>query len=134
MSVTMRGLIAAAVLFAAAPAAAADDVDHQVTERVRVVYATPALDSAIEFYLRDGQAAAFRTRGQLGMLSIAVRNLSGSNLTLEYQVDWYDADGFPINAVSGWQTLLLTPNQERDVRSVAQEPGAQSARITVRAR
>jgi len=106
--------------------------DYQITERVRVVYASPDMEKAVEIYLPAEQPRAIRSRGQLGMLSVAIRNRVNQSLRLEYKVDWFDEEGFPINAVGGWQTLLLSPNQESNLRSVAQEPGAASARITMR--
>lgn len=106
--------------------------DQFVGERLRIVFASRGLDKAIEFYLPPPQTKAFRERGGLGMISLAVRNLTEYPIKLEYKVDWTDNEGFPMNAVAGWQALIMSPNQEVSLRSAAQEQGAYSARLSVR--
>ena len=95
--------------------------------RLKVVYASAAAEQAVVV-----SGPMFRPVGNFMMMNVKAQNVLSAPVQLEYKVEWYDEQGFPLKGVSGWQTLFLSPNQEEDVRVAGQKQGAYSARITVR--
>lgn len=96
-------------------------------ERLEVVYASPQAEAALSI-----TQPMFRPVGNFMMMNVKARNVSAAPARFEYKVDWYDETGFPLKGVGGWQTLILSPNQEEDLRVAGQTRGAYRARLTVR--
>lgn len=71
--------------------------------------------------------------GPLTRARIDVRSLTLSRtLNLEYQVQWRDVDGFPVNSMSAWQRFTLQPEQIERIDSVGKVQEAEGFRLTIR--
>ena len=96
-------------------------------ERLEVIYASAEAETMVTV-----TNPMFRPVGNFMMMNVKAQNVSTVAARFEYKVDWYDQEGFPLKGVSGWQTLILSPNQVEDLRVAGQVKGAYRARVTVR--
>jgi uncharacterized protein YcfL len=76
----------------------------------------------------------FRTRQAGDRLQIGFDfvNRLGTDLSMQWSVDWFDADGFSISTGSEWQALYLAARAAYPVTITAPSPKAASWRIHVR--
>lgn len=114
--------LSAALAFLGAGAAQ----EPAAAERLSIVYASPDFQDRFQLY-----APNFVERGMV-LFNMKIRNVTEQQRSVEYRMDWYDQDQLSMPGVTGWQNLNLGPGQEVDIRAASQQPGAVTARITLR--
>lgn len=101
--------------------------DNGAPSRAELVTGSARLEGRVEL-----GPARFRKAGVLTRAQVRVRNLTETRFTLEYKVDWRDADGFEVTTARSWHRFTLTPHQTRSFSSVGKTPEATSIVFTVR--
>jgi uncharacterized protein YcfL len=120
-------LLALGACAIATPARAQAEVQPEEPARLETVFETRSLDHRIEL-----GPPRFRAVGNLTQLQIQVRNASSRQQLIEYRIEWFDAEGFSVQAGTVWQPLILTPNATSTINSVGQVAKAHAARLTLR--
>lgn len=123
MTLSRRLFTAALISAAGVGVAFAQDAG----QTLEVTFETNGLGRRIEL----GQAR-FRASGRYTMMEVQAQNVSSRDARIEYKIDWFDRDGFSVQATSTWQSLTLSPRSFEPIRSVGQTAGAYSARLTIR--
>jgi len=103
--------------------------EGQIEVRKNIVVNRPWLAQRLEF-------GELRTRTRNGFLDVqvAVKNTQTKTRQIEYSFEWYDADGFQVDAVgSAWKPQVIYGKQTVELRSVAPTQAAQSVKVFVRA-
>jgi len=97
--------------------------------RKNVVVNRPWLAQRLEF----GEMRTRKT-GDFLDVQVDVTNTQSKTRQIEYSVEWYDADGFRIEAVgSSWKPKVVYGKQTVQLQSVAPTAAATTAKVFVRA-
>ena len=103
--------------------------DGMIEVRKNVVVNRPWLARRLEF----GEMRTRKT-GDFLDVQVDVTNTQSKTRQIEYSVEWYDADGFRIEAVgSSWKPKIIYGKQTIQLQSVAPTPAATTAKVFVRA-
>jgi len=100
----------------------------QIEVRKNIVVNRPWLAERLEF-------GDIRTRmtGEFLEVQVAVTNTQSKTRQIEYSFEWYDADGFRVEAVgSTWKPRVIYGKQTVELQSIAPTPAAKTAKLFVR--
>jgi len=73
--------------------------------------------------------------GQVGNFTRAqfqLENLSDQRMSLEYQINWLDNQGFTVLSNNAWHRFTLGPRQVKTLQSVGKSENAYKIQVTVR--
>ena len=103
--------------------------DGMIEVRKNVVVNRPWLAQRLEF----GEMRTRKT-GDFLDVQVDVTNTQSRTRQIEYSFEWYDADGFRIEAVgSSWKPKVVYGKQTVQLQSVAPTAAATTAKVFVRA-
>ncbi len=72
------------------------------------------------------------TNERLPKLVFSVRNLISERYAIEYQIEWRNEYGAPLQQSNAWLQAMLTGNAEKAVQSIGKSAEAKSAVIAIR--
>ncbi len=102
--------------------------DGRVEVRKNIVVNRPWLGERLEF----GNIHT-RMSGEFLEVQVAVTNTQSATRQIEYMFEWYDDDGFRVEAVgSKWTPQVVYGKQTVELRSVAPTPDATKVKLFVR--
>lgn len=101
-------------------------VDRSVAG-VTVTYASESVANAVKVV-----GTRLNTADRFPKLTFALLNMTQTKFPVEYQIQWVDKDGAPLQSSSAWLQTTLTGSTGKPVVSMGRSADAASALITVR--
>lgn len=101
-------------------------VDRSVAG-VTVTYANESVANAVKVV-----GARLNSTERFPKLTFALLNMTQTKFPVEYQIQWIDKDGAPLQSSSAWLQTTLTGSAGKPVVSMGRSADAVSALITVR--
>ena len=89
-------------------------------------------DSLLSEELKLGNAKSIQENGRL-IANVLVTNTTNNTQRLQYRYYWYDEQGLELNSDQApWQQFILYGGEEKVLRGVAVDKGAENFRVFIR--
>jgi hypothetical protein len=89
-------------------------------------------DSDLRGDLGVGTVRMWRDPSQLLHVTVPVRNLTQTPMPIDWRVTYYDVNGIPLDAPTGWAAITLSPNVFQDVMSNCWTPRGYDFKMDLR--
>lgn len=95
--------------------------------RARLIYGSEALVGKIRMANLKLRKVGMFTQAQFG-----IQNLSNARYTLEYKVEWEDANGFMVDQFGVWRRVTLSPSQITTILATGKKQEAEKIVVNLR--
>lgn len=106
------------------PVVSLEDRSHP---QITVIYGGEAERTCVRV-----ESKAFDNSGNLPRCILRLKNLTKSQLPIEYQFSWLDAHGAPLLSSPAWQRATLGQNGEKSLVNLGKSPQASSVTFHLR--